>query len=254
DSVGVPFTRFVDRPVVQTLHHPHEPQLSEQYVRYPDIQYVAISAHQARREPMPRVRVVHHGLPLGEYTFRSRKDDYVAFLGRMAPCKAPHLAIAAARRGGLRLKLAGEIQPVFGDYWAQQVAPLIDGDQIVYVGEADRGAKNELLSHARALLFPIQWDEPFGLVMIEAMACGTPVLAFAGGSVVEIVEDGVSGWICRDVAEMAGRATSPDIDPLSCRAWAAQHFSCERMVDHYVEIYERALAGSATSLSVAAER
>jgi glycosyltransferase involved in cell wall biosynthesis len=187
------------------------------------------------------VSVVHHGLPLDEYRFRARKDDYVAFLGRMAPCKGPHLAIAAARRAGLRLKLAGEIQPFFADYWSRQVAPLIDGDQIVYVGEADKAAKNDLLSRARALLFPIQWEEPFGLVMIEAMACGTPVLAFAGGSVIEIVEDGVSGWICHDVDDTADRAASPGVAPDSCRGWAERHFSCERMVEGYIEVYERAL-------------
>src|SRR6185437_3770303 len=110
------------------------------------------------------------------------------------------------RRAGVRLKLAGEVQPVFRDYWEREVRPFIDGDRIEYVGEADRNLKNRLLSRARALLFPIQWEEPFGLVMIEAMACGTPVLAFPGGSVVEVVADGVSGWICRDVEEMAERA------------------------------------------------
>src|SRR5207248_2376883 len=100
DAVGVPFTPFVDQPVVQTLHHPHEPVLSDLYVRYPDIRYVAISAFQARHEPMPRVDVVHHGLPPTKYSFGSLKDDYLLFLGRMAPCKGPHLATAVARRAG----------------------------------------------------------------------------------------------------------------------------------------------------------
>ncbi len=193
------------------------------------------------REPMPRVSVVHHGLALPEYRYRARKDDYVAFLGRMAPCKGAHVAIDAARRAGVRLKLAGEIQPLFDDYWRERVLPGIDGRLIEYVGEADLARKNELLAGARALLFPIQWDEPFGLVMIEAMACGTPVLALDGGSVPEIVRDGVNGWICRDVEELARRAADPGIDPERCREWVAEHFCCERMVDDYLDVYERAL-------------
>jgi glycosyltransferase involved in cell wall biosynthesis len=253
DVIGAPFTRFVDVPTILTIHHPHEPALSAMYVRYPAIHYVAISAAQARHEPMPNIAVVHHGIPLDEYAFESEKDDYVAFLGRMAPCKGPHLAIEAAKRAGVRLKLAGEVQPIFNDYWTREVLPRIDGDQVAYVGEADRAFKNELLSRARALLFPIQWNEPFGLVMVEAMACGTPVLAFPGGSVDEIVRDGVSGWICRDIAEMAVRIEGPPIAAESCRAWAARHFSRERMVDDYLEIYRRACTGSTAALSVELE-
>jgi glycosyltransferase involved in cell wall biosynthesis len=242
DIVGLPFTRFGDVPVVLTLHHPHEPVLTAMYGRYPNVDYVAISAAQARREPMSRVSVAHHGVLLEDYEFQENKDGYLAFLGRMAPCKGAHLAIDVARRAGLPLKLAGEVQPAFGEYWEQKVRPGIDGRQIEYVGEADKSTKNRLLSAARALLFPIQWEEPFGLVMIEAMACGTPVLAFRGGSVAEVVEDGVSGWMCRSVDDMAARARHPSIDPASCRRWAARHFSRDRMVGRYIEIYEAAVA------------
>ena len=168
------------------------------------------------------------------------KDDYLAFLGRIVPCKGAHSAIAVARRAGLRLKLAGEVQPVYERYWREQVLPEIDGDQIQYLGEADQALKNELLAGARALLFPIEWDEPFGLVMIEAMACGTPVLAFRGGSVDEVVGDGVSGWLCRDIDDMAARAVEPGIAPESCRAWIARKFSRERMVARYLDVYQRA--------------
>ena len=237
DIVGVPFTMFVDVPTVLTIHHPHEPVLSEQYARYPEIDYVTIARWLAQREPMPRLHVVHHGIPVGDYTFSDEKDDYVAFLGRMAPCKGPHLAIEAARLAGVRLKLAGEIQPVFHEYWEQQVLPQIDGDAIEYVGEADRAIKNRLLSRARALLFPIQWEEPFGLIMIEAMACGTPVLALAGGSVEEVVRDGVNGWICRDVADMAGRIAALRVPPAACRDFVVRHFSSVAMADRYLEVY-----------------
>jgi glycosyltransferase involved in cell wall biosynthesis len=240
DAVGVPFTTFIEQPVVMTLHHPHEPVLSALYEKYPSVQYVAISAAQARLEPMPHIAVVHHGIDLTRYRSSAAKDDYVLFLGRMAPCKGPHAAIEAARLAGVRLLLAGEVQPVFHDYWEQRVQPLLGGD-IEYVGEADLARKTQLLSRARALLFPIDWQEPFGLVMIEAMACGTPVLAFAGGSVEEIVCDGVSGWICRDVADMADRIVAPPVPSESCRAWAAERFSVEVMVQRYIELYEHAI-------------
>src|SRR5262249_55878666 len=154
------------------------------------------------------------------------------------PCKGTHLAIDAARRAGIPLKLAGEIQPLFQEYWDTQIAPHVDGKQVIYVGEVDLERKNSLLGGARALLFPIQWDEPFGLVMIEAMACGTPVLAFEGGSVREVVRDGVSGWVCETAADMADRIVASAIAPASCRDWVATHFSADRMVDEYVDVYE----------------
>jgi glycosyltransferase involved in cell wall biosynthesis len=252
DAVAIPFTTFVDVPAVATLHHPHEPILSDLYTKYPAVQYVAISEAQARREPMPRTHVIHHGIVLDDYTVSAQKDDYVAFLGRMAPCKGAHLAIEAARLAGVRVKLAGEIQPVFRHYWETQVRPHIGGGA-EYVGEADLRQKNELLGRARALLFPIEWEEPFGLAMVEAMACGTPVLAFGRGSVPEIVNDGVSGWICRDVSEMADRITSTAIAPESCRAWVERHFSSERMVDRYLETYDRAQSDAVQSLGAEQE-
>jgi glycosyltransferase involved in cell wall biosynthesis len=247
DIVGLPFTTFIGVPTVLTIHHPHEPELSEQYMRYPHVSYVAIAAWLARAEPMPRLRVVHHGIPLDDYVFSADKEDYVAFLGRMTPCKGPHLAIAAARRAGVHLKLAGEIQPLFRDYWERHVLPLVDGRQIEYIGEADFVTKNALLSRARALLFPIEWEEPFGLVLIEAMACGTPVLAFAGGAVEEIVKGGVNGWICADVDDMAQRIRSLQIDAGGCRAFVGQHFSLARMADGYLEVYERAIPSSCST-------
>jgi glycosyltransferase involved in cell wall biosynthesis len=250
DIVGVPFTRFVDLPTVLTIHHPHEPALSEQYMNYAAVHYVTIAEWLAGREPMPNVHVIHHGIPVDEYTFVDRKDDYVAFLGRMAPCKGPHLAIEAARLAGVKLKLAGEIQPQFQEYWEQQVRPHVDGDQIEYIGEADRAMKNELLSRARALLFPIQWEEPFGLVMIEAMACGTPVLALPGGAVEEVVRDGVNGWVCRDVAAMAAQVASLDIPAIACREFATARFSVSRMTAQYVEIYQQLLERDAPAPEV----
>ena len=254
DAIGVPFTRFTDQAVVLTIHHPHEPALSELYLKYPRIHFVTIADWLARRESMPRLHVIPHGIPLGDYVFSDQKDDYVAFLGRMAPCKGPHLAIEAARLAGVRLKIAGEIQPLFSDYWASEVLPHIDGRQVEYIGEADRILKNELLSRAKAFLFPIQWEEPFGLVMIEAMACGTPVLALPGGAVREIVRDGVNGWVCRDIPDMAGRIAAPGVRPSTCREHVNTHFSVAAMTDGYLTVYERAMHEARAARELSASR
>ena len=237
DALAVPFSRFLSKPIVHTLHHPHEDALSSLYARYPAVHYVAISDAQRSLESMPRLTTIHHGLRLEDYRMVERKQPYLAFLGRMAPVKGPHLAIEVARRAGIPLKLAGEIQPLFQSYWDSMVAPHIDGRMVEFVGEATREIKNELLGNALALLFPIQWNEPFGLVMIEAMACGTPVLALPGGAVPEVVADGVTGWICGSVAEMAQRAAHLQIDAASCRQHVADHFSVERMAGNYEALY-----------------
>jgi glycosyltransferase involved in cell wall biosynthesis len=244
DIVGLPFTMFVDTPTVLTIHHPHMPVLSEQYLRYPRVHYIAIGRWLARLEQMPKVTVIHHGIEVDDYAYVDQKNDYVAFLGRFAPCKGAHLAIEAARVAQVPLKMAGERQPLFADYWNERIAPRIDGRRVECLGEADRALKNELLSHARALLFPIEWKEPFGLVMIEAMACGTPVLAFAGGAVEEIVRNGVNGWICTDVDDMASRIATLDVPSERCRSFVAEHFSVGHMADRYSEVYERAYRNS----------
>jgi glycosyltransferase involved in cell wall biosynthesis len=237
DANATVFTPFVNVPAVKTLHHPHEPALSAAYMAHPLITYVTISDFQRRQERMPRLRVIPHGIPIEDYRFEPRKQDYLAFLGRIAPVKGAHLAIEVAKRAGLRLKLAGEIQPVFRDYWERDVRPHVDGKQVEYVGEADFAAKNELLAGARALLFPIQWNEPFGLVMAEAMACGTPVLAFPRGSVPEIVRDGINGRVCADVPEMARAAVETTIDPVRCREYARTCFHVDTMIRRYEHLF-----------------
>jgi glycosyltransferase involved in cell wall biosynthesis len=173
-----------------------------------------------------------------DYGVPGAKREYLAFLGRIAPVKGTHNAIVVAQHSGIPLKIAGQIQPLYRDYYETKVKPHIDGKLIEYVGEVDLAGKNELLGGALALLFPIEWHEPFGLVMIEAMACGAPVLAFPGGSVEEVVQDGVSGFVCPDIDAMVAATERLPLDPQSVRAYAVENFSVDRMVEQYVELYE----------------
>jgi glycosyltransferase involved in cell wall biosynthesis len=238
NAPGLAHSRFTSVPMVYTIHHPQEEGLTAFYRFYPDVQYVTISDFQRRKEKLPHITTIYHGLNFNKYQVQPEKENYVAFIGRIAPVKGTHLAIEAAKKAGIPLKIAGEVQPLFREYFESQVKPHLDGKNVEYVGEADLAAKNELLGNAKAMLFPIQWDEPFGLVMIEAMACGTPVLAFPGGSVPEIVKDGVCGWVCRSVNEIAQRI--PEVGrftPHQVRSYAERTFSLDRMVRKYADLY-----------------
>jgi glycosyltransferase involved in cell wall biosynthesis len=252
---AIAMSRLISLPMVYTIHHVHEDQLSKFYAEYPGIDYVAISEFQRKMERMPRMRTIHHGLDTSLYTWQGGKREYLSFLGRIAPMKGPHLAIEAAKRSGIPLKIAGEIQPCFNSYWESQVKPHVDGKFIEYVGEADMQAKNELLKSSVAMLFPIQWNEPFGLVMIEAMACGAPVLAFSGGAVEEVVSSGVSGFICKDVGEMAARTKdAAALNSASIRAYVQEKFSTQRMAAEYADLFrevigERELLPSRSAMS-----
>ncbi len=234
------FTRFVKSKFVYTIHHVHEEDLSEIYNFFPEVEYVTISDFQRRRESMPRMRSIHHGIDLSLYRLQTKKQDYLSFLGRIAPIKGTHIAIEVAKKSGIPLKIAGEVQPIFQDYFDSMIKPHIDGKFIEYVGEVDLAAKNELLGNSLAMLFPIQWDEPFGLVMIEAMACGTPVLALPGGSVEEVVRNGISGFVCQTPEEMAQRSRNlrATFKPATVRQYCQQYFSVDRMVADYMALYD----------------
>ncbi len=201
---------------------------------------------------MERIRTIHHGVDMKLYEFKEEKRDYLSFLGRIAPIKGTHLAIEVAKKAGIPLKIAGEVQPIFQDYFDSMVKPHVDGKFIEFVGEVDLAAKNELLGNSLAMLFPIQWNEPFGLVMIEAMACGTPVLALPGGSVEEVVRDGISGFVCNSGEDMASRAkhSLAKIRPRTVRDYVRQLFSLDRMVADYIALYQE-MAGDASPLVTA---
>jgi glycosyltransferase involved in cell wall biosynthesis len=239
---AVALSRFVKQPVVLTLHGPHQAALSELYAFYPDVHYVCISDAQCKLETMPKMRTIHHGIDISRYRLVEKKQQYLSFIGRISPIKGTHLAIDVARRTGIPLKIAGEVQPANREYFERKIKPEIDGNLVEYIGPANLEEKNELLGNSLAMLFPIQWKEPFGLVMVEAMACGTPVLAMPGGSVPEIVRDGTSGYICRSVKDMAKRVRELNFDAIAIRRYVEGNFSIERMVSGYLDLYREALS------------
>jgi glycosyltransferase involved in cell wall biosynthesis len=238
---------FVDR-TVTTLHGRLDlPDLRPLFAAFPDMPVVSISRDQ--RRPLPRqvnwAGNVYHGLPASLLPFsREPAGGYLAFLGRIAPEKRPDRAIQIAARAGLPLKIAAKIDRVDRAYWDDVVAPLVaKHPNVEFVGEIDERRKAEFLGNARALLFPIDWPEPFGLVSIEAMACGTPVIAFRAGSVPEVVDDGITGFVVRNVDEaVAAVKRLSELDRRKVRAVFESRFTVDRMARDYLAIY-RGLPG-----------
>jgi glycosyltransferase involved in cell wall biosynthesis len=233
-------------PRVTTVHGRLDvPELQQIYRGFPDEPLVAIS--EAQRAPLPAVGwqgTVHHGLPAGLFAFQPAPGRYLAFLGRISPEKGPDRAIEIARRVGMPLKIAAKVDKVDEAYFRSRIEPLLDDPGIEFVGEIDETEKGRFLGDAAGLLFPVDWPEPFGLVMIEAMACGTPVVAFARGSVPEIVHDGRSGFVVESVDEaVAAVPRALDLPRASCRAQFEDRFTASRMAASYVRIYERMIAG-----------
>ncbi len=210
------------------------------------VDVVAISDAQRRLNPkLNWVGTVHNAIDVSSFPFRAEKDDYVLWLGRFSPQKAPDLAIEAARAAGRRIVLAGKLNEApERRYFEERVAPLL-GPGVEYVGEADATVKRELLSGAQALVFPIQWEEPFGMVMIEAMACGTPVVALRRGSVPEVVVDGVTGLIVDEPAELPEAIVRAQaLDPAASRRRAAEDFDVPVMAERYERVYRMLVEGT----------
>jgi glycosyltransferase involved in cell wall biosynthesis len=223
------------------------PDLPDFYRSFPDMPLVSISDHQ--RRPLPPVNwaaTVHHGLPLDLYTFQPLSAGYLLFLGRISPEKRPDRAIEIATRAGVPLKIAAKIDKTDEAYWKMKIEPLVRGNRLVdFVGEVGEADKNALLGGASALLFPIDWPEPFGLVMIEAMACGTPVIASRCGSVPEVIDDGATGFIVDDVdAAVAAVGRVGALDRADVRATFERRFNIARVAQDYVAVYD-ALRGAA---------
>lgn len=237
--------RFPGLPVVTTNHGPFNDELTDIYRRIAGrVPIVAISRSQRETVPdLPVARVIHHGLDAADFPFGDGSGGYALFLGRMAPDKGAHRAIEIAAKAGVPIKLAAKMREAWEvAYFEKEVAPLL-GPDATYLGEVSHEQKLELLAGARALLFPIRWAEPFGMVMLEAFACGTPVLAFPEGSVPEVVEHGRTGFLCSDEDDMAARlAQVGELDRRQCRAAVEGHFSVRRMVEDHVALYEETAA------------
>jgi glycosyltransferase involved in cell wall biosynthesis len=240
------YAEEMNAPVVYTHHHVQDARLSRYYAHAPSaIVRVAISARQAALEQPAPDHVVHHGLEPDLYGAVAPGDDagYAFFLGRLAWCKGPELAIAAARQAGIPLVVAGTVHADDGpEGWEDAVLrPALRQPHVRWIAEADLDAKRRHFAGARALLVPIRWEEPFGLVMIEAMLAGCPVIAYRRGAAPELVEDGVTGWLVDDVDEMAAALRrARRFDRVACRARALERFSSDRMARDYLAVYRAA--------------
>ena len=239
--------RFPDLPVITTNHGPFDTELNDVYRSVADrVPVIAISRSQAgaAHRDVWLAGVIHHGIDVERFPEGTGGGGYLLFLGRMAPEKGARRAAQIARAAGRRLLIAAKMrEPLERRYFEEEVRPLL-GDGVEYVGEVGWQRKVELLAGAEALLNPIRWPEPFGLVMIEALACGTPVLAFKEGAAPEIVEHGVTGFLCGDERDMVqSLELVREIDRGACRAAVEGHFSLRRMVDDHVDIYRRLVSG-----------
>jgi len=238
---------LVSTPVVHTIHGPLDAELGGVYESLrtvsSNVGLISISLNQRRPKPdLNWVANIPNALDLEHYPCKPHRGDYLLFLGRMNHEKGAHRAVAVAMELGLPLKLAGKVrEPREKEYFAEFVEPHL-GEEIEYLGEVNHGTKVELLQNARATLFPIEWEEPFGLVMIESMACGTPVIATRWGAVPEVIEQGRSGIIVDHYKQMADAlSAADDLDPFELRRYVEEEFSPERMVRDYVGAYEKAI-------------
>lgn len=247
DYFAFPFSRLTDTPTVTTVHGRLDlPEVRRVYSLFPDQRLVSIS--HAQRLPTPRanwVATVYNGIDLGHFRFEPNGGDYLAFVGRISPDKRVDRAIEIARDVGMRLLIAAKVDPADSDYYKHAIEPLIRRSHLVeFVGEVDECHKDELLGGAYASLFPIDWPEPFGLTMVESMAAGTPVIAYRAGSVPEIIEHGVTGFVCDSVGSMVEAVPKiAGLDRRACRQHVEKRFSAGVMTSGYEEVYATIVGG-----------
>jgi glycosyltransferase involved in cell wall biosynthesis len=247
DYLHFPLSRRLSLPSVTTLHGRLDiADLQPLYREYCSMPLVSIS--NAQRRPLPWcnwVGTVYHGLPLDLHALRPRSGDYLAFLGRISPEKGCDRAIEIARRAGMPIKIAAKIDNADRAYYERVVKPLFDQPHVEFIGEINDSQKQDFLGNARAVLFPIDWPEPFGLVMIEAISVGTPVIAFSCGSVPEIMIDGKTGFVVNDIDEAVEAVEKVGrLDRAECRAIFEERFSSRRMAHDYLKVYAQIIDGN----------
>ena len=227
-------------PLVITIHTPLFPMKRDYLLSFPNVHLVTVSTFQNRQlTGHPHLHLIPHGLNLADYPFQADKEDFLLFLGRIYPDKGLHTAIRLAREAGMRLVIAGPVFEPDRPYFDRQIRDHIDGDRVVYLGPADHARKVDLMQRAQALVLPLEVDETFGLAMIEAMACGTPVLAYDRGAVSEVVAQGKTGFAVHTYEEL--RDCLPllaTLGPHRCREHVALNFSRDRMVTAYLQLYD----------------
>jgi len=245
---ALPYCGFVKTPTVHTMHGIFTPDNEKIFRQFAWQPYISIS--EAQREPrlgLNYIHTVYNGIDLEVYPFQAEPDKptYLAFVGRLSPEKGPEEAIKIARATGLPLKMAGKVDPVDRAYYQEKLKPLIDGEQIQYLGEVSHEEKAKLLGGATVTLFPITWREPFGLVMIESMSTGTPVVAMALGSVPEVIAHGKAGYICRTLEEMIQAVPEAmKLNRQTCRDYVLHRFSVKSMVNEYERAYQMVLGAT----------
>ncbi len=249
DHCGFTALAMADRvgtPLVHTLHGPFTAATAAFYACHAHKAARVIAISRAQRASAPAAlrasQVIPNPIDLATWPMRSRKEDNLLWVGRITAAKGPHRAIAAARAAGVPLVLAGVVQPGERAFFDREIAPHIDGDKVVFLGEVGGARKRALFAGARALLMPISWEEPFGMVMVEALACGTPVIAFPAGAAGELVLDGVTGFLVDDEGAMAGAvARLPEISPEACRSWVAEHLDADVIAGAYEGAYRASI-------------
>jgi glycosyltransferase involved in cell wall biosynthesis len=247
DFMGFPLSRRNPTPTVATCHGRLDlPELQPVFREYVEMPIVSIS--DAQRKPVSWANwqaTVYHGLPEGLYGFQPNPGKYLAFLGRIAPEKRPDHAIEIAKRVGIPLRIAAKVDPMDREYFYSEIEPLLSHPLVEYLGEITDAEKNEFLGQAMALICPYDWPEPFGLVLIEALACGTPVLAYRRGSIPEIIEDNVTGFVCEGIDSMATAVRRvSELDRRRCRQSFEQRFTVGRMARDYLRVYQQLLVNT----------
>ncbi|MCU0545807.1 MAG: glycosyltransferase family 4 protein [Oscillatoriaceae cyanobacterium Prado104] len=245
---ALPYANLVKTPTVHTLHGIFTPDNEKLFTYARRQPYVSISdAQRESRLNLNCVATVYNGIDYTTYDFYESPQNppYLAFLGRLSPEKGPHLAIEIAKKSGWTLKMAGKVDVVDREYFESQIKPHIDGEQIQYLGEANHAQKSVLMGNAAVTLFPITWREPFGLVMVESMVTGTPVIAMSMGSTPEIIDHGKTGFLCHTVDECAAAIDKAiQLNRRDCREHVIKNFSAQKMTEGYEEVYRQILADS----------